>query len=116
MKTNPETSRKITTHEDLMAERKRLEMSVAIHKALLIREADNVKQEVKERLQPATNFLDTLRQIRSILSSAPVLAGIALLGVTRMIKRSSKQTSTTPVLSIFIQSLLTNLGQKQRQR
>lgn len=109
-KSRKESSPIIMTHADLMAERKRLENQIVIHKALLIREFELVRTEVAERLQPATQALDTVRNIRKIIQSPPVLAVIGAFVLKKIIDRQfSKPLSPTGWLPVIGQLLANQL-------
>lgn len=98
--------KKIQTHEDLVAERERLERSIVIHKAMLTRELENVRTEVNVQLQPAMNVMQSAQQILRTLQSPIVIAsaiGIALLAT----KKSKHQTHSLALLPVATKLLLT---------
>jgi hypothetical protein len=83
----PSRQSSITTHEDLLAERKRLETLITINKALLIRELDAVKTEITNKIKPALNAMEILRHARSFLTSPTFLSGLSIFLLNRFIQK-----------------------------
>lgn len=86
----PDDQPRITTHEDLMAERKRLEMNIAINKVLLQREYDSVKSEIVEKIKPIATTLHVTKRVFTSLKTPSVIIGITSLFVN-LFTRSRKQ-------------------------
>jgi len=108
--------RAITSHRELLEERKRLETIIVINKALLVREFESAKADVTEKLKPAFQWIDVAKNTLLVLKSPPILAVASLLLVARLVKNfrhdhtSFKSATTLPLL---VNVLLAGLASKR---
>jgi S-adenosylmethionine:tRNA-ribosyltransferase-isomerase (queuine synthetase) len=80
----------IKCHADLIAERKRLEMNIAINKILLRREYDSVKTEIVEKVKPISATLHFTRRVFNSLKTPSVVIGVTSL-LINLFTRNRKQ-------------------------
>jgi hypothetical protein len=80
----------IKCHADLIAERKRLEMNIAINKILLRREYDSVKTEIVEKVKPISATLHFTRRVFNSLRTPSVVIGVTSL-LINLFTRNRKQ-------------------------
>lgn len=87
---NADEQRPIKNYDDLIAERKRLEMNIAINKVLLQREYDSVKNEFAEKVKPIATTLQVSKRIFNSLKTPSVVIGITSL-LFNLFTRNRKQ-------------------------
>jgi hypothetical protein len=73
-----------------MAERKRLEMNIAISKVLLRREYDSVKSEIVEKVEPISSTLHFTKRVFNSLKTPSVVIGMTSFFI-HLITRNRKQ-------------------------